>query len=1530
MAVVDCDMPMAPESEIMSEEEMEREAEVFKEQGNAFYIKKDYSEAFNFYTKAIDACPKNASYYGNRAATLMMLNRHWEALEDAQQAVRMDDMFVKGHLREGKCHLSLGNGKAASRSFQRVLELEPDNAQAPPEASTYLEPFTLNAEQCIIHVKRNLKNANAVLEYERMAEIDFEKRDFRKCVFCMDRALEYAPACHRFKILKAECLALLGRYPEAQSVASDILRMDSTNGDALYVRGLCLYYEDCIEKAVQFFVQALRMAPDHEKARLACRNAKALKSKKEEGNNAFKDGNYEAAYELYSEALTIDPNNIKTNAKLYCNRGTVGSKLKKCDQAIEDCTNAIKLDETYIKAYLRRAQCYMDTEQYEEAVRDYEKVYQTEKTKEHKHLLKTAQLELKKSKRNDYYKILGVDKNATDDEIKKAYRKRALMHHPDRHSGASPEMQKEEEKKFKEVGEAFTVLSDPKKKARYDSGQDLDEEGMNMGEAVSPSEKRDEEAAMAAATPRAGSMRTRPPSKTAVPWKQTMSAKAIAEQTGKEFLYKHICTSAAVQNRFRYASVTTDTDWDQLTQDHSWLLTERLVVKPDQLIKRRGKLGLVGVNLDLQGVKEWLKPRLMKETTVAKAKGVLKNFLIEPFVPHKQEEEFYVCIYATREGDHVLFHHEGGVDIGDVDSKAQKFLVGVDEKLTEADVKTHLLGHAPADKKDILASFVVGLFNLYEDLYFTYLEINPLAKIDATADYICKAKWGDVEFPPPFGREAYPEEAYIADLDAKSGASLKLTILNPRGRIWTMVAGGGASVVYSDTICDLGGVDELANYGEYSGAPSEQQTYDYAKTILSLMTREKHRDGKVLIIGGSIANFTNVAATFKGIVRAIKDYQVPLKENEVTIFVRRGGPNYQEGLRVMGEVGKTTGIPIHVFGTETHMTAIVGMALGYRPIPNQPPTAAHTANFLLNSSGSASLEVMELSIQSASVYAKRLRYTVPKASSFDITERKNSVSVFSCILKINTRASFTECLCFGFQTPATSRTASFSETKTSNEATPAKKAKPGVPPGNKHRHLLNQFINRFDTTCSTVPQSRLAEAQHPTSDSAQGTGATLRSVGICQLWWLIHTIAIIAEGIPEAQTRKLIKKADEKGVTVIGPATVGGIKPGCYKIGNTGGMLDNILASKLYRPGSVAYVSRSGGMSNELNNIISRTTDGVYEGVAIGGDRYPGSTFMDHVLRYQDTPGVKMIVLLGEIGGCEEYRICQGIKEGRITKPMVSWCIGTCATMFSSEVQFGHAGACANQASETAVAKNQALGEAGAFVPKSFDELGDAIKLPRYACQFIEMCLMVTADHGPAVSGAHNTIVCARAGKDLISSLTSGLLTIGDRFGGALDAAARQFSKAFDSSLIPMEFVNKMKKEGKLIMGIGHRVKSINNPDMRVQILKDFVKQNFPATPLLDYALEVEKITTSKKPNLILNVDGFIGVAFVDLLRTCGGFTREEADEYVDIGALNGIFVLGRSMGFIGHYLDQKRLKQGLYRHPWDDISYVLPEHMTM
>ena len=129
-----------------------------------------------------------------------------------------------------------------------------------------------------------------------------------------------------------------------------------------------------------------------------------------------------------------------------------------------------------------------------------------------------------------------------------------------------------------------------------------------------------------------------------------------------------------------------------------------------------------------------------------------------------------------------------------------------------------------------------------------------------------------------------------------------------------------------------------------------------------------------------------------------------------------------------------------------------------------------------------------------------------------------------------------------------------------------------------------------------------------------------------------------------------------------------------------------------------------------------------------------------------------------------------------------------------------------------------------------------------------------------------------------------------------------------------------------LVPGIGHRVKSRNNPDLRVSLVKEFCQANFPSTKLLDYAIAVETVTTSKKDNLILNVDGAVAVCFVDLMRNCGAFSPEEAEDYLKMGVLNGLFVLGRSIGLIAHFLDQKRLRTGLYRHPWDDITYLLPE----
>jgi ATP citrate (pro-S)-lyase len=213
--------------------------------------------------------------------------------------------------------------------------------------------------------------------------------------------------------------------------------------------------------------------------------------------------------------------------------------------------------------------------------------------------------------------------------------------------------------------------------------------------------------------------------------------------------------------------------------------------------------------------------------------------------------------------------------------------------------------------------------------------------------------------------------------------------------------------------------------------------------------------------------------------------------------------------------------------------------------------------------------------------------------------------------------------------------------------------------------------------------------------------------------------------------------------------------------------------------------------------------------------------------------------------------------------------------------------------------------------------------LPHYCTKFIEMCVMLCADHGPCVSGAHNTIVTARAGKDLVSSLVSGLLTIGPRFGGAIDDAARYFKDAYDRGLSPYDFVESMKKKGIRVPGIGHRIKSRDNRDKRVELLQRYARTHFPAVKYMEYAVTVETYTLSKANNLVMNVDGCIGSLFLDLLSSCAMFTQQEIDEIIDIGYLNGLFVLARSIGLIGHTFDQKRLKQPLYRHPWEDVLYA-------
>lgn len=442
-----------------------------------------------------------------------------------------------------------------------------------------------------------------------------------------------------------------------------------------------------------------------------------------------------------------------------------------------------------------------------------------------------------------------------------------------------------------------------------------------------------------------------------------MAQKAIREFDAKSILAKH-------WNRyfpnFTYAyetvMVQNGTELTDSAKENSWLSKKTLVAKPDMLFGKRGKNGLVLFkdakpgDVSLAKAASWIDEKSSSKQSVyfsfegdtphgdAKV-DMLTHFIVEPFTPHSQEEEYYISATCVGDNDVLYMSAEGGMEVEENWDKVIEVAFPI--TATEDEIAAKITASIPKDvaakDKQGFAEFAIGFFRAYRELNFAYLEINPfvmqgnkielldmVAKLDDTAGFMMRDEWGNVDYPTSFGmEEKSPEVLAIEEADSKSGASLKLTILKPDARVWTMVAGGGASVVYADTIADLAGIEDLANYGEYSGGPTTSETKFYAATVLDLMTRKKDakdRD-KVLIIGGAIANFTDVAKTFTGIIQAFEEYADKMKAVGIKIFVRRGGPNYEKGLKDIKEAADRLGLYIEVYGPETHLTDIVRMAL---------------------------------------------------------------------------------------------------------------------------------------------------------------------------------------------------------------------------------------------------------------------------------------------------------------------------------------------------------------------------------------------------------------------------------------------------------------------------------------------------------------------------------------------------------------------------------------------------------------------------
>ena len=497
----------------------------------------------------------------------------------------------------------------------------------------------------------------------------------------------------------------------------------------------------------------------------------------------------------------------------------------------------------------------------------------------------------------------------------------------------------------------------------------------------------------------------------------------------------------------------------------------------------------------------------------------------------------------------------------------------------------------------------------------------------------------------------------------------------------------------------------------------------------------------------------------------------------------------------------------------------------------------------------------------------------------------------------------------------------------------------------------------------------------------------------------IKTVSMITEGVPEKDAKLLGKHARKLGKTFNGPSSIGVVSAGECRLGVIGGAFDNLVACKLYRPGSFGVITKSGGLSNEIIWICSQFADGITTAIGIGGDAYPGTDYVSYLEMFENDLQTKAVVIVGEMGGDLEERAAEwyGAKKRRIK--LLAVVSGFCQESLPKGMKFGHAGAKEGLKGEgSARAKSEALKKAGAMVPDTFGALGPAIKatheellksgqvkaipdlapadvpkLPKTVqesmksgevlvtplikstisddrgdeplyqgypaselinngydiphiigllwdnrlvskqeAEIIKRIIMLSADHGPCVSGALTTIIAACAGIGLSQAVAAGMIMIGPRFGGAVTDAGRWFKYAIDNKLSVDDFLSYMKKNVGPVPGIGHRVKSLRNPDKRVKELVGYVKSLNMATPHLDFALEVEKITAAKKDNLILNVDGTMAAVLVDI-----GFP---------VDSLNGFFILSRTIGMIGHWTDQKRQGSRLIRLFDYLVNYASPK----
>jgi ATP-citrate lyase beta-subunit len=363
----------------------------------------------------------------------------------------------------------------------------------------------------------------------------------------------------------------------------------------------------------------------------------------------------------------------------------------------------------------------------------------------------------------------------------------------------------------------------------------------------------------------------------------------------------------------------------QLGEANKWLRESKLVVKAHEAIGGRFKLGLVKIGLNLDEAIAASREMIGAKIGTSEVRQVIVAEQLE------HDEEYYVSIIGNKDGAELLLSRKGGVNIEDNWDTVRRMQIPLDEnpsieRLTELAVEAGFEGEI-AERVGKISSRLVLCFD-NEDAQS--IEINPLvirksdmrfAALDAVmnVDWDARFRHADWDFKPvsEIGRPFTEAEQQIMDIDSRIKGSVKFVEV-PGGEVALLTAGGGASVFYADAVVARGGT--IANYAEYSGDPADWAVEALTETICRL-PNIRH-----IIVGGAIANFTDVKATFSGIINGFRESKSKGYLEGVKIWVRRGGPNEAQGLAAI-RLLQEEGFDIHVYDRSMPMTDIVDMAM---------------------------------------------------------------------------------------------------------------------------------------------------------------------------------------------------------------------------------------------------------------------------------------------------------------------------------------------------------------------------------------------------------------------------------------------------------------------------------------------------------------------------------------------------------------------------------------------------------------------------